>query len=78
MLPFTIPAGDLPFKNGDYLFIPNVFDDIRNKNTEIEAYVIKDGGLVPFTLTMGELTDDEREIIEDGCLINYYRAHNQK
>ena len=78
MLPFTIPAGNLPFKNGDYLFIPNVFDDIRNKNTEIEAYVIKDGGLVPFTLTMGELTDDEREIIEDGCLINYYRAHNKK
>ena len=78
MLPFTIPAGDLPFALGDYLFIPNIFDDIRNKNTSIEAYVVKDGGLVPFTLTMGELTDDEREIIEDGCLINYYRAQNNK
>ncbi|MCI7468582.1 MAG: hydratase [Lachnospiraceae bacterium] len=78
MLPFTIPAGDLPFALGDYIFIPNVFDDIRNKNTSIEAYVVKDGGLVPFTLNMGELTDDEREIIEDGCLINYYRAQNNK
>ncbi|MQN02101.1 MAG: hydratase [Lachnospiraceae bacterium] len=78
MLPFTIPAGDLPFKNGDYIFIPDVFSDIRNKKTEIEAYVVKDGGLVPFTLNMGELTDDEREIIEDGCLINYYRVHNAK
>ncbi len=74
MLPFTIPAGDLPFALGDYIFIPDITDAIKEKKTEIEAYVVKDGGLTPFTLTMGELTDDEREIIEDGCLINYYRA----
>ena len=76
MLPFTIPEGALPFANGDYLFVPNIREAISSKKTEIEAYVVKDGALKRFDLQMGALTDDEREIILDGCLINYYRAHN--
>ena len=73
MLPFLIPEGDLPFANGDYLFVPNVRKAIEDKLTDIEAYVVKDGGLKSFTLKMGDLTDDERIIILKGCLINYYR-----
>ena len=73
MLPFLIPEGDLPFANGDYLFVPNVRKAIEDKLTDIEAYVVKDGGLKSFTLKMGDLTDDERTIILTGCLINYYR-----
>ncbi|MFR2748586.1 hydratase [Eubacterium ramulus] len=73
MLPFLIPEGDLPFANGDYLFVPNVRKAIEDKLTDIEAYVVKDGGLKSFTLKMGDLTDDERTIILKGCLINYYR-----
>ena len=73
MLPFLIPEGDLPFANGDYLFVPNVRKAIEEKLTDIEAYVVKDGELKPFTLKMGDLTDDERTIILKGCLINYYR-----
>ena len=73
MLPFLIPEGDLPFANGDYLFAPNVRKAIEDKLTDIEAYVVKDGGLKSFTLKMGDLTDDERTIILKGCLINYYR-----
>ncbi|WP_455191382.1 hydratase [Eubacterium ramulus] len=73
MLPFLIPEGDLPFANGDYLFVPNVRKAIEDKLTDIEAYVVKDGELKPFTLKMGDLTDDERTIILKGCLINYYR-----
>ena len=46
---------------------------IIDKKTEFEAYVVKDGKLNPFTLKMGELTADEREIILKGCLINYNR-----
>ncbi|MBP5265289.1 MAG: hydratase [Lachnospiraceae bacterium] len=76
MLPFTIAEGQLPFANGDYLFVPNVQEAIRSKQTTIEAYVVKDNALHRFDLQMGALTDDEREIILDGCLINYYRAHN--
>ena len=73
MLPFVIDAGELPFHNLDYLFIPDVRTAIADKKAEIPAYVVKDGALVPFTLRMGELTDDEREIILKGCLINYNR-----
>ena len=73
MLPFLIEKGDLPFANGDYIFLPDVRKAVETKATEFEAYVVKDGNLTPFALKMGELTDDEREIILKGCLINYNR-----
>ena len=73
MLPFLIDEGDLPFANGDYLFVPKIRKAVEEKQTEIPAYVVKDGTLTPFTLKMGDLTDDERTIILKGCLINYYR-----
>ena len=72
MLPFLIPEGDLPFANGDYLFIPDVRKAVEEKWDSITAYKVGEK-LTPFTLTLGELTDDEREIILKGCLINYYR-----
>ena len=74
MLQFLIPAGDLPFKNGDYLFVPAIRQAIIDKTEEIQAYVVKDGQMQPFTLQLGALTDDERDIILKGCLINYYRG----
>ena len=73
MIPFIIPAGDLPFKNGDYLLVPDVRKAIEDKLTEIKAYVVSETEFRPFTLNLGELTDDEREIILKGCLINYNR-----
>ena len=73
MLPFLIEIGDLPFANGDYIFLPDVRKAVETKAAEFEAYVVKDGSLTPFALKMGELTDDEREIILKGCLINYNR-----
>lgn len=72
MLPFLIEKGDLPFANGDYLFVPDIRKAVEEKQTEIKAYVVGDG-LKEFTLKMGELTDDERQIILKGCLINYNR-----
>ncbi len=74
MLPFLIDKGDLPFKNGDYLFIPEIKKAIEEKATEIKAFVVENGGLREFTLKMGELTEDERTIILKGCLINYYKG----
>ena len=74
MLPFLISAGDLPFANGDYLFVPEIRKAVEEKADVIKAYVVKDGALVPFEMTLGALTDDEREIIRKGCLINYYRG----
>ncbi|MGN0346657.1 MAG: hydratase [Lachnospiraceae bacterium] len=74
MLPFVIPEGELPFKNLDYLFVPGIRDAIVNKSSEIKVYVVKEDGLKEFTATLGELTDEEREIILKGCLINYNRV----
>ena len=74
MLPFLIDRGDLPFKLGDYLFIPDVRQAVTDRKTEIDAYVVTGGELEKFTLRLGELTDDEREIILKGCLINYNRV----
>ena len=73
MLPFVIPAGDLPFTNKQYLFIPDIRNAVINKQEQITAYAVGAEGLVAFSLTLGELTDTEREIILKGCLINYYR-----
>ncbi len=72
MLPFIIPEGELPFKNLDYIYIPNIKKAVEEKWDEIKAYVVKDE-LVEFTMTLGGLTDEEREIILKGCLINYNR-----
>ena len=74
MLPFLIPEGDLPFTNGDYIFVPEIRKAVEEKADVIKAYVVKDGALVPLEMTLGALTDDEREIIRKGCLINYYRG----
>ena len=73
MLPFLIGEGELPFANGDYLFIPKITDAVRQGAGEVKAYVVKDG-LKEFTLKLGEMTGDEREIILKGCLINYNRV----
>ncbi|MDO4975923.1 MAG: hydratase [Eubacteriales bacterium] len=73
MLPFLYPDENLPFTNGDYLFIPEVRKAVEEKATTFQAFVVKDGELKEFALNMGELTDDERAIILKGCLINYNR-----
>ena len=74
MLPFLIPQGELPFANGDYLFFPEVREAVADKADSITGYVVKEEGLKEFQVTLGELTDDEREIILKGCLINYNRG----
>lgn len=73
MLPFLIAPGELPFANGDYLFVPGIRKAVEEKADHVDAYAVKDGGLTGFTMTLGELTDEEREIILKGCLINYNR-----
>ncbi len=73
MLPFVTDCDDrkLPFKNLDYIFIPDIRDAVSEKRESIKAYTVGDG-LREFELKLGALTDNERQIILDGCLINYY------
>ena len=73
MLPFIYEEENLPFKKDDYIFVPNIAEAVRDKATEIPAYVVGEE-MKPFTLKLGEMTDDERDIILKGCLINYNRV----
>jgi len=77
MIPFIYKDGDknLPFANGDYVFVPGVKKMISEKLPSIKAYAVKaDGKINEFELSVGDLTDDERKIILAGCLINFYRG----
>ena len=76
MLPFIYDGSDkeLPFKNGDYIFIPSIAEAVKTGNDDIKAYIVKEGKLVECKFSLGRLTNDERDIILKGCLINYNRG----
>ena len=74
MLPFIIKESELPFKNLDYIYIPGIRKAVEEKADVIKAYVVGNGQKTEFEMTLGELTDEERQIILKGCLINYNRV----
>ncbi len=72
MLPFLFDEEKLPFVNGDYIFVPDAAAAVRDKTEEIKAYIVGETWM-EITLKLGSLTEEEREIILDGCLINHHR-----
>ena len=73
MTPFLVQNPEV-FALGDYIFVPGLRKAILEKNDDITAYAVKpDGTVTKFSCSVGALTDPERQIITDGCLINYYR-----
>lgn len=77
MLPFITEEGheSLSFRNGDYIFVPDIRKAVEEKRSEIRAYAVGAGnGWKEILLKTGDMTDAEREIILKGCLINYYRG----
>ena len=74
MLPFIYEDMELPFAKGDYIFVPDIANAIKEKKSDITAYVMNGTEKKEITLKLGEMTDDEREIILKGCLINYNRV----
>lgn len=76
MLPFLVEEGELPFRNLDYIFIPDIKRAVEDKADVIKAYRVdtEAGNMQEFDLTLGELTEEERQIILKGCLINYNRV----
>lgn len=71
MLPFVF-EDEIPFENGEYIFVKDIKKAIEENKSEVEAYVVSNE-LKKFTLRLNELTKDEREIILHGCLINFYK-----
>jgi aconitate hydratase len=72
MLPFLTEG--IPFQRGDWLYIPGIRAAVLEKRDSIPAYAFTGSEPKEFTLTLSGLTDDEREIILEGCLINYYKS----
>ena len=75
IVPFTI-GKETPFEYevGDYVFVPGIREAILGGKEEIEARVItRDGRSTPIRLYFQNLTADERQILADGCLMNYYK-----
>ena len=79
ILPFTLPEGaEFPYEDGDYVFIPDVRAKIAKGEEEFAAKVLKkDGTVSDITLLISGLTNEERTIILDGCLINYYAEQHK-
>ena len=80
MLPFVIDEGTpFDFDSGDMIFVPYVREKIVAKESVFPAKVVtKDGKTCELTLRLGALTDDERSILLEGCLMNYYAAQRRK
>ncbi len=77
ILPFTLDK-DTPFEYevGDCIFVPAIREAVKNGTTDIPAKVIRQNGAVEdLLLHLSGLTEDEKEIILDGCLMNYYATH---
>ena len=73
MLPFQM-EGEPNFENGDYIFVPGIrkaLDD--NALSDVKAYLIKDGKATELDLYVTDMTENEREIVKAGCLINFNR-----
>ena len=73
MVPFIIDE-TIPFENGDYIYVPDIRKAVAEGASQMKAYVIKNGKANEFEIKLGALTDDEKKIILDGCLINFYRS----
>ncbi len=80
MLPFVIDEGTpFDFDSGDMIFVPHVREKIVAKESVFPAKVVtKDGKTCELTLRLDALTDDERSILLEGCLMNYYAAQRRK
>ncbi len=79
ILPFTLDEGaEFPYETGDFVFVPNIREKVAAGEETFPATVIRaDGTTHPITLYVKGLTEDEKEIILEGCLMNYYKAHNE-
>ena len=79
IVPFTISKDtEFPYVAGDYVYVPGIREAILGGKEEIEAQVITADGVKPLKLYFQNLTADERQILADGCLMNYYAAQNKK
>ena len=77
MLPFHLKGEPTAFEVGDYIYVPGIRSLLDGDLSDISAYVIKDGKAEKIDLYIKEMTENEREIVKAGCLINFNRARRK-
>ncbi len=78
MMPFTLdPSAKFTYKPNDFIFVPNLKEGIVNGREEFDATVISDGKTSTLKLYLKNLTEDDRELLLTGCLMNYYAKQNK-
>ena len=78
MVPFTLDAGvEFPYAAGDFVYVPGVRQAVLSGASDIPAKVVAADGVHDVMLHIAALTDEEKQIIADGCLMNYYAAHKE-
>lgn len=71
MLPLTVK--ECCFKLNDWLFIDDIEGKIKNNVLDFDGVIVRNGEKIVVPLSLGKLTDNEREILLSGCLMNYYK-----
>lgn len=78
IVPFTIAKETaFDYNVGDFVYIEGIREAILSGKEEIDAKVITKDGVKDIHLFFQNLTNDEREILADGCLMNYYASHKK-
>ena len=77
IFPFTLPKETaFPLEALDWVYVPGLRTAVLEGREEIPALGLGKNGTVPFTFLLRGLTATEKEILLDGCLMNYYKAKN--
>ena len=75
MMPFTIDEGvAFDYDAGDYVYVPGIRAAVASGAKDVPAQIVTRTGCTPITLHLPELTSEERQILLEGCLMNYYAA----
>ncbi len=71
MIPFIYEDENIPFHKGDLIYIKGIKSAIENGDSRVKAVIVNENGTKEIELSLGAMTDEEKEIIVSGCLINY-------
>ena len=71
MIPFIYEDENIPFHKGDFVYIKGIKSVIENGESTVKAVIVNENGTKEIELSLGAMTDEEKDIIVSGCLINY-------
>jgi aconitate hydratase len=78
MLPFVLEEGTaFPYEDGDFLYVPGLRKALEELREKVPAKVLHAGKVTDLTLTLPQLTEEERDILLEGCLMNWYKRRGE-